>query len=618
MSDVLDAPRPRTDGGEAKLCDCGSGLPMARCCGLDLARTPRTPPEGVFAERVGRMSRAYNDGEGKLAEHLALEILNEAPGQRDALGALYNVCKDEGRVVAAGTLARRLAGLYPNDPISQMTAAQFFINQGQWALARPHARMVVRLAPEAASAHIIMGQVFNGLNRTKAAEHHFRWARTLVDELTPEIEGGLGVALRDQGLFDEARAIFARLAEAGPNLEALLAWAQLEEADRQFDIAADLLDRAALLAPDGPRIALGRAKLDRRAKRFEQALEALQGLDERLAAVGVAGTGLLERGQLLDALGRHDEAFEAFTAYKRGVAAQPGQAYDAVEAEALVGRLKDFFTEGRSRLLPRAGVRTDVSQPIFVVGFPRSGTTLVEQTLSAHPNIAGGDELSIIHQIIGQMQPFLGSPGVYPVALSELWLGDSAGLIDTLRDYYLNEALRLGAARPDRAWFTDKMPLNETHLGLISLLFPRSPVIHLVRHPLDVVLSVFSNGLSHGFNCASSLETAARHYALIADLIQHYLAVMPIHYRAVRYEDMVTDQQAQVGGLLEFIGEPFDPRTLDFHENRRPARTASYAQVTEKLYDRSLYRYRNYRRHLEPVIPILEPAIRRLGYDIED
>jgi hypothetical protein len=217
-----------------------------------------------------------------------------------------------------------------------------------------------------------------------------------------------------------------------------------------------------------------------------------------------------------------------------------------------------------------------------------------------------------------RIQTLLGSPGGYPTALSELWLGDRAGQIDTLRDLYLNEAARMGAVDPDKRWFTDKMPLNETHLGLISLLFPKSPVIHLVRHPLDVVLSVFSNGLTHGFNCASELETAARHYALIAELIQHYLAVMPIHYKAVRYEDLVSDQEAKVRELLDFIGEAFDPRTLAFHENARPARTASYAQVTEKLYVSSRYRYRNYRRYLEPVIPILEPAIRRLGYTIED
>jgi tetratricopeptide (TPR) repeat protein len=618
MSDVLEAERPAIRLPEAKSCPCGSGLRAARCCSLNLASTPRMALEGHLAEQVMRMSRAATDGERKLAEHLALEILEAAPGQRAALGVLYNMCKDDGRLQAAEALVRRVAVFHPNDATSQMVAAQFFLAKNDFARAMPFARMLVRLAPESAPAHALMGRVFNGSNHPKAAEHHLRRAMRLGETEDLELEGGLGIALRGQGRFEEARAIFARVLERGENLNALLAWASLEEADRKFDAAAALLDRAAVLAPTGPRVALGRANLHRRAKSYERALEDLDGLDARFQEVGFsAAASLLDKGQVLDALGRYDEAFEAFVGYKRKMREQTGHVYAADYAQDLVARLKDFFTEGRSKLMPRAEVRSDAAQPIFVVGFPRSGTTLVEQTLASHPDISAGDELQIISAMTERMQPLLGSPGIYPMALSELWLGDRMGLIDTLRDHYLNEAARVGAIIPGKRWFTDKMPLNETHLGLISMLFPQSPVIHLVRHPLDVVLSVFSNGLTHGFNCALDLDTAARHYALIAGLIEHYLTVMPINYKAVRYEDLVVDQETQVKDLFDFIGAPFDPRVLDFHENARPARTASYAQVTEKLYDRSRYRYRNYLRHLEQVIPILEPAIRSLGYTIE-
>ncbi len=119
------------------------------------------------------------------------------------------------------------------------------------------------------------------------------------------------------------------------------------------------------------------------------------------------------------------------------------------------------------------------------------------------------------------------------------------------------------------------------------------------------------------FTVQANWRRRARHYALIADLVQHYLKVLPVRYKAVRYEDLIVNQEGEVRALLDFIGAPFDPRTLAFYENARPERTASYAQVTEKLYDRSRYRYRNYLKHLEPVIPILQPAIDRLGYTIE-
>jgi hypothetical protein len=165
-------------------------------------------------------------------------------------------------------------------------------------------------------------------------------------------------------------------------------------------------------------------------------------------------------------------------------------------------------------------------------------------------------------------------------------------------------------------YFTDKMPLNETHLGLIHLVFPEAPVVHLIRHPLDVVLSCFFNDLTHGYCCSYELQTVAFHYALIRELLDHYLAQMDVRYLAVRYEDLIDDPESQCRRMFDFIGVEWEPGCLEFHENRRYARTASYAQVTERLYSRSRYRYRNYLRHLEPVMRLLEPSITRLGYTV--
>jgi hypothetical protein len=241
----------------------------------------------------------------------------------------------------------------------------------------------------------------------------------------------------------------------------------------------------------------------------------------------------------------------------------------------------------------------------------------MEQTLSAHPKIVAGDELPLINDLTGLMPRMLNSPLGYPEALAELWMGDQREGLDNLRDYYLQKVAQMHILTPQAAWFTDKMPLNETHLGLIALLFPEAPLIHVIRHPLDIMVSAMSNHFTHGFFCASALETAALHYVRVMDLVQKYRSEMALRYLPVRYEDMVTDQEATVRAVLDFIGESFDPRCLQFHENQRYARTASYAQVTERLYDRSRFRYRRYRSHLEPVIPILQPHIERLGYTID-
>lgn len=255
---------------------------------------------------------------------------------------------------------------------------------------------------------------------------------------------------------------------------------------------------------------------------------------------------------------------------------------------------------------------------MFVLGFPRSGTTLVEQMLSAHPRIAAGDELSLIGDISGILPRLFESPLGYPEALAELWMADHADGLDELRDHYLRKVRQLGVLRkPGATRFTDKMPLNEMHLGLIALLFPEAPLLHVLRHPLDVVLSVFSNDLTHGFFCAYELETVASHYVLVMDLVEHYRREMTLRYLPVRYEGIVDDQEASLRRMLAFIGEDFDASCLEFHENRRFARTASYAQVTEPLYGRSRFRYRQYLRFLEPVIPVLRPVIERLGYTVD-
>ena len=133
-----------------------------------------------------------------------------------------------------------------------------------------------------------------------------------------------------------------------------------------------------------------------------------------------------EGGLLLDKMGRYPEAFAAFAEGKRVLREITGQAYLEKQAEELTKRLAEFFVAGRVNILPRASVRADVAQPIFTIGFPRSGTTMVEQSLSSHPRIAAGDELPIVNELTALMPRMLGSPLAYPEALSELWLGDQA------------------------------------------------------------------------------------------------------------------------------------------------------------------------------------------------
>ncbi len=519
---------------------------------------------------------------------------------------------------AAEAALRRRIALDANDFRAITELALMLLTRGSLAEAELHARNAVRIAPENPHAHNLMGMILTEAHKPQLGEFHYRRVLQLSGNRDPILLANLAWNLKTQGKIEEARGLYRESVSLAPNVpQTLLGWTRLEEADRQFEKAAEILDRAEAVFPGKSSFLLARAVLLGRTRQYEAALKTLDQIAQISQGGNLGPDELLEKGLLLDRMGCHSEAFAAFAEGKRKAREYSGQSYLAEHAQRLVARLANFFTAGRLHILPRADVLDATPQPIFILGFPRSGTTLVEQTLSSHPQIAAGDELPLIAEITEIMPRLFESPLGYPEALAELWMADHREGLNDLRDHYLRRVRQLGIVEPGSAWFTDKMPLNETHLGLIALLFPAAPLIHVLRHPLDVVLSVFSNNLTHGFFCSYDLESAARHYVLIMDLVEHYRREMALRYLPIHYEAIVDDQEASVRQMLAFIGAPFDERCLRFHENRRYARTASYAQVTEQLYDRSRFRYRKYLRHLQPVVPILRPVIERLGYTVD-
>jgi Tfp pilus assembly protein PilF len=577
-----------------------------------------TPPEATrhLVPLVERAIQAHRQGADETAERLCLDVLELAPDRPGALSVLYDIRKAQGNARAAETLIRRIVALDPNNLVATNELALILLGNGNLAEAELHARNAVRIAPENPQAHNLMGMIMTEANRPQIGEYHYRRVLELTGQRDPILLANLAWNLKNQGRMKEARQLYEETVAAAPQVrQTLLGFARLEEADRSFDAASKVLDKADEQFPNDPGMRLTRAVLLSRMRRYDDALAIIDATADD--AGGLGPNELLEKGRLLDQLGRYDDAWTAFADGKRLARELSGQAYLDNEAHAQIERLRNFFTSGRLRLMPRAKLRSDVPQPIFILGFPRSGTTLVEQTLSAHPKIAAGDELPLIHEIAAIMPRMLASPLGYPEALTELWMGDQREGLDNLRDYYLQKVRQMGVLRSGATRFTDKMPLNETHLGLIALLFPEAPLIHVLRHPLDIMVSAFSNQFTHGFYCAYDLETAARHYVRVMDLVQHYRAEMSLRYLPIRYEDIVQDQEATVRTMLAFADESFSKACLTFHKNRRYARTASYAQVAEPLYRRSVNRHRHYLKHLEPVIPILRPVIERLGYTVD-
>jgi tetratricopeptide (TPR) repeat protein len=492
------------------------------------------------------------------------------------------------------------------------------------ALAKLHLDALLAVEPENPELHYRLATVLLRLKEHTAMEREFR---TLIARAPDNIElhMKLGEGLRGTGRDDEARAEYETVLAIEPgNPDALYELALLEERRHRLEESERLARQGLALQPNHGFLQLALARVRRRQGRMEEALEMLRQIASANVTDGCRVSAFYEMGTILDKLKRYDEAFEAFdhaniVDRNQFTDLETGTFYNKDANKAWFTTLKNFYTRDRlAALQPYLPPPASGPQPLFIVGFPRSGTTLTEQMLSAHPHIHGGDELTGLGlieqhaatQTIQNLEP-------YPACLAAVPQTGKQDTLFKLRDFYLHIAAESQAVDPEKPLFTDKMPLNENHMGLIRLLFPASPIIHVVRHPLDIVLSCYTNQLYHGNACALSLDTLAFHMIETWKLVDHYTVEMDLRYTRIRYEDLLNDPEGEIRRVLEFIGEPWDARCLDFHKSGRVARTASYAQVSQPLYRSSQERWRAYRKHLAPIIPVLAPLVERLGYSLE-
>jgi hypothetical protein len=250
----------------------------------------------------------------------------------------------------------------------------------------------------------------------------------------------------------------------------------------------------------------------------------------------------------------------------------------------------------------------------FLVGMPRSGTTLLDTMLAAHPDVASIEELPTLEPVIDELQRL---PGGYPDALASI----DARTVHRLRKRYrVAVAGHLGDRRP--GLLVDKLPLRCLHVGLIHRLFPRARVLFALRHPGDVVLSNFMQQYApnEAFVHFDTLADSARMYARVLELWQASLAAFPLRHDYVRYESLIASPADELGRVCDFLGLTFDPAMIDDdarQATRERVRTNSYQQVAEPIYQRASGRWQRYRPYLEPVIEQLQPHAKRLGYSFD-
>jgi tetratricopeptide (TPR) repeat protein len=595
------------------VCACGSGLDAGACCSLDVAGLEPARPSDANEARLAALLDAAARHDGKAATDIAIAVLSEQPTLVEALWVLFQIRKSQGQRAAAMALLRRMTALAPQEPSFAVRLVESLVLEGAWDEAEAAARRIVRLVPDDAQAQGVLGLVFSMRERLPEGEMHLRRALALCDGRPPRLLMQLAANRESQGHIGEARAFYEEasgMSAVAP--EAQFALARLEWIEGHAGRMAERLERLGDAARRSPAAVTLRARAAYDEGDFDAVLAAFDA--SREAGRDPSPTDRYLIGQALDRLGRYDEAFAAFERANAGHVDNAGAALDTARFKSMSEAVRGFLTAPTLERLPRASVAPG-PQPLFIVGFPRSGTTMLEQSLSMHPRIVAGGELPSLLGVASAAPRLLACPLAYPAALSELWIADQRDQIGLLRDHYLNSAKR-SLPGDAAAWFTDKALAHEVHLGLAHLLFPASPIVHIVRHPLDVVVSGYANGLPHG-GYRGGIGQVAEFYRLLLETAEHFQANAPsLRYMRVRYEDIVDDQEHWTRAILDFIGEPFDAACLRFHENERRSPTLSRRQVREPLNAKSKFRYRNYIEHLGPAIGVLEPAIDKLGYEI--
>ena len=424
-------------------------------------------------------------------------------------------------------------------------------------------RKALALNPKHGLSWNNLGAALEKLDDMSAAEDaYFRAVQ--LNRRHAEAQNNLGAIYSVQGKLDEARACFEDAIEANPgfvsphyNLSSLKTY---DKGDAHLEQLEEIVLRA----------------------------DATQSLDARIRLS-------FALGKAREDVGNYDAAF---VAYENGNRLQHNRfPVDEKKADAQLAKIVGVFDRSffEARTKPASSDRT----PIFIVGMPRSGTTLIEQILASHPEVYGGGELSELRQVLATPQGATAST-VFTDYAADL----NSVEFEALGHEYLEQVWTLS---PGSRFISDKMPANYFFIGMIHLIFPDAKIIHSIRDPIDSCFSCYARLFNKTMEFAYDLGTLGRYAVRYLRLMWHWHEALPVDtVLDVRYEDVVDDVEVQARRMLDYIGLPWNDDCLKFYKNKRQVKTASIVQVRRPIYKSSIGRCKNFEKHLSALRNIID------------
>lgn len=503
-----------------------------------------------------------------------------------SLGAAFSVIND---LCAAEEHYKKALHIDPSHLHARVELAKILITSSRFDEAKEQLKSAIDYNKNSGLPYYVLGRL--GRQEGALIKDNYQYFLTAVryEPDVAEYQYALGECLLAQGRYDESKNCFIKANIIDPDRPSILrglATVSVKQGDMFFAFKQiDKLHKRKVFMPE---IAITFLLCCKHVDRCDDAIEYAEiCLNDPMLEPEMKRNIHSKLAFVLDIKKQYDQAWHHIVASKDGLHTQ--ESYEPVGYKLFIDSLVEVFNFSNMFNLPRSDIRQACS-PIFIIGMPRSGTSLVEQILAAHPEVTGGGELTYLSSMIDNLSLSINSKKLWPHCILDIKKKD----INTMAQHYLDSISKLADGT---IYVTDKMPHNFYAVGLIRLLFPKAKIIHCTRNPLDTCISIYFQKFQEGHHYSDNLFHLGTHYHQYQQLMNHW-KTLSFDMHEIKYEELVSNPKEVISGLLDYCNLDWNENCMKFNEIERYVLTASFDQVRQPLHTNSVNRWQHYDQYL--------------------